>query len=107
MKYRWDGEQFVSKEDGTAMEVPDIIAAPRIQSDYQAYYSHGSGKMIEGRAARREDLKRTGCREMDPSEGPKTCSSEKWAKKLGLEHDPKAARPKHWADWQTSKRIET
>ena len=32
------------------------------------YVSPVTGKVIEGRAARREDLARTGCREVDPSE---------------------------------------
>ena len=102
---RRDGA-WVNKETGEPMEVPDAVAMPRVQSDYEAYYSHASGKMIEGRRARRDDLARTGCREVDPSEGPKTCRSEKWAKKLGLEHDPNAGRPKHWADWQTGKRVD-
>ncbi len=105
-RYVWRGGQFINKETGEPMDASgDGICAPMIQSDYQAYYSHASGKMIEGRRARRDDLARTGCREVDPSEGPKTCRSEKWAKKLGLEHDPNAGRPKHWADWQTGTRV--
>jgi hypothetical protein len=103
--YVWRGGQFVNKETGDKMEATgDGISMPMIQSDYPAYYSHASGKMIEGRAARRDDLARTGCRPFEPDEGPKTCRSEKWAKKLGLEHDPNAGRPKHWADWQTNAR---
>lgn len=86
------------------METPDRVCAPRSHSDYPAYYSHASGKMIEGRTARRDDLARTGCREVDPSEGPKTCRSEKWARKLGLEHDPNASKPKHWPDYFSGNR---
>ena len=101
------GGEWVNKDTGEPMDVPDAVSMPRVQSDYEAYYSPASGKMVEGRAARRDDLARTGCRPLDPSEGPKTCRTEKWARKLGLEHDPNAGRPKHWADWQTSKRVES
>ncbi len=80
------------------MELPegDGVAMPMIQSDTPGYMSVASGKYIEGRTARREDLKRTGCREVDPSEGPKTCRTEKWARKLKMDHDPDGGRPKHW-----------
>lgn len=104
-RYAWRNGQFINKETGLPMQAPDRICAPLIQSDHQAYYSHASGKMIEGRTARRDDLARTGCREVDPSEGPKTCKTEKWARKLGLEHDPDGGKPKHWPDYFTGKRI--
>lgn len=35
---------------------------PQIVSDYAAYECPVTGNMIEGRAAHRENLKRTGCR---------------------------------------------
>ena len=41
---------------------------PYIRGDLPPYRSPVTGKIIEGRAARREDLARTGCREVDPSE---------------------------------------
>lgn len=44
------------------------LAFPYIRSDLPAYKSPATGKIIEGRAARREDLARSGCREVDPSE---------------------------------------
>ena len=37
-----------------------------IWSDLPAYESPIDGRIIEGRAQRREDLKRNGCREYDP-----------------------------------------
>lgn len=43
-------------------------AMPAVRGDVAAYVSPVNGKLIEGRAARREDLARTGCREVDPSE---------------------------------------
>lgn len=58
------------------------IAAPYIQGDYPAYYSQASGKVIEGRYARREDLKQTNCREVDPSEGPGGYLSSKFERKV-------------------------
>ncbi len=71
------------------MEAPDRIAVPYIASDIKPYRSVASGKMVDGRSARREDLKRTGCREVDPSEyKAETCRTEKWAKRLGLPHVP-------------------
>ena len=45
-------------------------AAPAIWSDLPGYRSPVNGQWIDGRAARRDDLKRTGCREADPSERP-------------------------------------
>lgn len=39
-----------------------------IVPDIGGYWSVASNRWIEGRAQRREDLKATGCREVDPSE---------------------------------------
>ena len=92
-KYIWRGNNW-RDSDGNAMEVPDRIAIPNIQSDLPAYFSIASGKWVDGRRARRDDLARTGCRPCEPDEGPKFCRTEKWAKRLGLEHNPDA-RPRH------------
>ncbi len=43
---------------------------PSIQSDYAAYESPLSGRMVDGRYARREEMKRFDVRELDPSEKP-------------------------------------
>ena len=51
-----------------ADEAPIDIPRPYIRADLPGYKSPVTGKWIEGRAARREDLARTGCREVDPSE---------------------------------------
>lgn len=47
-------------------------SGPRLQiiSDIPGYVSPVNGQWIDGRRARREDLARTGCREVDPSEKP-------------------------------------
>lgn len=44
------------------------IAAPRIAADYPGYECPVSGKWIEGRRAHEENLKRTGCRLLEPGE---------------------------------------
>ena len=44
------------------------LPMPYIRSDIPPYESPITGKIIEGRAARREDLAKSGCREVDPSE---------------------------------------
>lgn len=81
--------QWVNKATGKPMDVPNRIVAPRVQSDTPAYLSVVSNKMIDGRRDRREDLKRSGCREVDPSENTiTTCQTEKWAKRLNLPHVP-------------------
>ncbi len=43
---------------------------PYIASDLPGYRSPVTKKWIEGRAARREDLARTGCRPVEPDECP-------------------------------------
>lgn len=42
--------------------------APGVAGDYTAYECPVTGKMIEGRAEHRENLKRTGCRLLEPGE---------------------------------------
>ncbi len=39
-----------------------------VQPDIKPYWSPASNRVIDGRTQRREDLKVTGCREVDPSE---------------------------------------
>lgn len=82
-RYVWRG-QWVNKRTGEPMEAPDRIACPMVQSDTKPYMSVVSNKLIDGRADRREDLKRTGCREVDSSEGPIGCRTEKWARRLNM-----------------------
>jgi hypothetical protein len=58
---------------------------PMIIRDTPEYRSPIDGRLIDGRAARREDLKRNGCREVDPSEFTPVLRNERFAKKLGLQ----------------------
>jgi hypothetical protein len=70
-------ERYTVTRDGrlqnkrTGELVPDDnrpISAPTLARDYGAYESPMGTGMIEGRAAHREDLKRNGCRVLEPGE---------------------------------------
>lgn len=67
-RYYWSRAQqtFVEYEPGP----PPPRMFPAIHGDYAAYRSPLSGKMVEGRYARREEMKRHDVREVDPSERP-------------------------------------
>jgi len=68
--------------------VPKDEAPPKggvmIIRDLPAYKSPLGTGVIDGRAARREDLKRNGCREVDPSEWRPTYRNERFARSRGL-----------------------
>ena len=67
-------EEFVDRDTYYAMKAQRAPAKvsdlpmPYIRGDLPTYISPVTGKPVEGRAARREDLARSGCREVDPSE---------------------------------------
>ena len=89
-RYRWTADGFVDFT-GKPMEKPYAgkVVMPMIRSDLPAYKSPITGEVIEGRSARREDLKKHGCREVDPSEFKGGLESDKFARKL---HDGKKRR---------------
>lgn len=85
---RRDG-QWVDKATGEPMEVPNVVAVPYITPDIAPYKSVASGKWIDGRTAQREDLKREGCRLVDPSEWKiETARTKKWADRFKVDHVP-------------------
>lgn len=45
-----------------------VIVPPAVQPDIPGYESPVTGKWVDGRSARREDLRRTGCRPYEPGE---------------------------------------
>ncbi len=45
-----------------------ILHPPRVFSDYEGYESPGTGKWVEGRAARARDLAECGCRPYEAGE---------------------------------------
>ncbi len=61
-------EQYYSAKWADAAKNMSDLPMPYVRSDLPAYESPIDGRIIEGRAARREDLARSGCREVDPSE---------------------------------------
>ncbi len=56
------------------------LASPQVMRDIPEYRSPLGTGLITSRSHRREDLKRGGCREVDPSERP---APSKWALKRG------------------------
>jgi len=68
-RYLWRNGRFVDRHTGEPMLTGERrIACPSVMPDIPAYPSPLGDGMIEGRAARREHLKRNGCREVEPSE---------------------------------------
>jgi hypothetical protein len=89
MRYVYRDGEWRDPSTDEPMSVPDTVAVPYIASDIKPYRSVASGKMIDGRSAQREDLKRNGCRLVDPSEWKiETARTAKWAKRFGVDHVP-------------------
>jgi hypothetical protein len=85
------GEQWVSKATGQPMQTRgDFVPTPQLVRDIAPYMSMASKQMIDGRAAQREDLKRTGCRVVDPGEYKPTYESKKRAIAHGREWTPRS-----------------
>lgn len=90
-KYIW--------RDGDWREVvwtpPRKAVAPYVWSDLPAYKSPLGTGVVDGRKARREDLKRGGCREVDPSEFKPGYINENFTKPRGLQvsKDGEGLRP--------------
>ena len=76
MKYAWDDTAPDTAGKGARgawvprdqVKRATRVAGPMVRSDLPAYKSPLGTGWIDGRAARREDLKRGDCREVDPSE---------------------------------------
>lgn len=84
------GETLYDRETGErAPDVPDILVAPMIRSDIPSYISPITKKPVEGRAARREDMARSGSREVDPSEYRPVYHNKKYAESAGGEWQPR------------------
>ena len=82
--YRWiDGELKLVAVDGRYIDEVRI-EAPYIQADLPGYESPVTGKWVEGRRARREDLLVSGCR---PFEGK--AAEEAEARKYRAEQERK------------------
>jgi len=66
--YVFRAGRFVDKRTGKPMQAPAGVFSPGVMRDLPAYASPLGDGVVEGRAARREHLKRNGKREVDPSE---------------------------------------
>ncbi len=68
-RYRYDGTTGemveITKAPETASERP---TGPQVLPDLPEYVSPTTGALVSGRAARREDLKRSGCRPYENGE---------------------------------------
>lgn len=90
-RYVMRGETLYDRETGErAPDVPDILVSPMIRSDLPSYISPITKKPVEGRAARREDLARSGSRPVDPSEYKPVYHNKKYAESAGGEWQPRA-----------------
>lgn len=69
-------------------------AGPYIVSDLPAYKSPLGTGWVEGRAARRDEMKRHNVREVDPSEYKPTYHNREFAKKVGKEWAGDLPQPK-------------
>ena len=74
-RYRYDAQtkQLVEIKEAKPQEV-----APKVFGDIPGYESPVSGKWVEGRRARREDLKRTGCRPYEGRESEQRAAQQHW-----------------------------
>jgi hypothetical protein len=83
--YVMRGDRLVNKRTGEPVPNDNTpIAAPRLARDYASYQSPVGNGMIEGRAAHREDLKRSGCRVMEKGEWNPVYRNAEFARKRGL-----------------------
>lgn len=92
----WDRKLQKLVEIPVDQELPKRARGPQIMKDLPAYKSPLGDGVIEGRAARREHLKRNNCREVDPSEWKGGIRNHDFAKRWGIQPTgdplPKAKR---------------
>lgn len=81
-RFLWRGGEWVDVRD---LGPRPPSRTPHIWSDLPAYKSPLGTGVIEGRAARREEMKRSNCREVDPGEFNAVYRNPAFAKKHGLE----------------------
>lgn len=81
-----DGVGLVDKQTGERAALSQFWqpVAPYVVSDIPDYASPITGEIISGRAARREDLKKHNCIEVDPPKRPRGYKNPSFAKKRGL-----------------------
>jgi len=85
--YVWRNGQFVDKKTGKPdpETSSDTICMPYVRGDIAPYKSPVTGEWVDGRAARRYDLEKHNCYEIDPPKN-KYLKNERFAKKHKVEH---------------------
>jgi len=85
-KYRLNNGRLVNVDTGEPLNTDNDYtpAVPYIASDTPGYKSPVTGEWIEGRHARREDLKRHDCVEVDPPPRKRGYRNKRFADKYGL-----------------------
>lgn len=88
-RYVYSDGRLVDKDTGVPMPHGkwNSVQAPQVMRDIKPYRSPIDGRWIDGKRERREDLKRNGCREVDPGEW-----SGEYRKDKYRENDWKAAK---------------
>lgn len=85
MRYVWRGGNWIDRETGEPMQSTGRICMPMVIPDTPEYRSPIDGRLISGRSARREDLKRNNCVPYEPNEkAPKGLRNVRFAKKHGM-----------------------
>lgn len=79
---------------------------PTIQRDLAPYKSPLGTGWVDGRRARREELKRSGCREVDPSEFKPVLWDQAKAQANGMAYEPPPPAPDHVRRWQADKLVQ-
>jgi hypothetical protein len=87
--YVWRRDGFYCKRTGEPMRLPvrDGVCCPRIQGDIAEYLSPVTGLPVGSRSARREDLLRHGCIEVDPPKRRRGYRNPRFAHRRGLPVD--------------------
>jgi hypothetical protein len=98
--YIWSNNQLVDKDTGTALVLPAtfVPVLPMVVSDLEPYESPMTGKIITSKSEQREDLAKSGCRLLDPSESPTkgAIRNKKFAEKRGFQVSDQ------FRDWDSS-----
>lgn len=75
---------YATKAARAPRKAAEGLPMPYVRGDIPTYISPITNKPVEGRRARREDLARSGCREVDPSECRPTYKNYEFCQKRGL-----------------------
>lgn len=90
-RYVFKNDGWVDLKTGEPMKTQEGIFAPMLCRDIAPYVSPVTHKVVDGRAARRDDLARTGSRPVDPSEFKVTYNNKKYAEAEKAEWEPRKA----------------